>query len=480
MSDLRAAQTESEIVAATARALWAKHHNGEDCPIGHIPSEAELREWLTGEDWPTAAPLVNFGGEKYKWVPIALGDSTPQLCLVSVEGTNNAIFCRDLETVHRAWCDTPLDPHSPHPLAPLVEAWQRRPRQVKTYRKQHSVVPLVLKATQLHPQDTPQDDRYDQLPLVASLDPVGQWSYQSQQAKLPFLERSRPSQLVSALPVQLYNRAGGVLQTKGRGSPISLRLFFEALMSIPLQDRSEHTSAELVVTLRDLVTWIWPNGWERRRNLPMLAWALKDLGELRIEWERRLWNLVVARTLPTWETKLTDPIVFHVFSLPSSDRGPLIDRFQLRHWGLQSASAYRAYLRLAYLWDDVKSKRGNYRVYATRPKVLRDKHGYLIDAKGKPILEKGRRITDWNHRRAIRTGEIERNPAADAVPQLGPDDLAALGFDDNPSLTRQQIADRACQTRRALKQMEAAGAVVLETDRHGGLRILEPAPPAKK
>ena len=207
----------------------------------------------------------------------------------------------------------------------------------------------------------------------------------------------------------------------------------------------------------DLVAWIWPNGWERRRNLPALAWALKDLGELRIEWERRLWNLVVARTLPTWEIKLTDPIVLHVFSLPGSDRGPLIDRFQLRYWGLQSASAYRAYLRLAYLWDDVKGKRGSRRVYATRPKVLRDEQGHLIDAKGEQILEKGRPVTDWSHPRAIHTGEIERNPAADAVPQLGSDDLAALGFDDNPNLTRQQIADRARQTRHALKQMEDAG-----------------------
>lgn len=480
MSDLHSAQTASDIVAATARALWAKHHDSEDCPSEQIPSETELREWCTGEGWPTAASLVQFGGETYKWGAIALGDSISQFCLVRVGGTNNAVFCRDLEMVHSAWCDAPLDQRPPHPLAPLVDAWQRRPRQVETYRKQHSVAPLVLKATQLHPQDAPQDDHYGQLPLVASPDPVGQWSHQSQQAKLPFLERSKKGQIVSALPVQLYDRAGGVLQTKGRGSPISLRLFFEALMSTPLQGRSAHTSAELVVTLGDLVAWIWPNGWERRRNLPALAWALKDLGELRIEWERRLWNLVVARTLPTWETKLTDPIVFHVFSLPGSDRGPSIDRFQLRYWGLQSASAYRVYLRLAYLWDDVKGKRGGRRVYATRPKVLRDEQGRLIDAKGKQILEKGRPVTDWSHSRAIHTGEIERNPAADAVPQLGPDDLAALGFDDNPNLTRQQIADRARQTRRALKQMKAVGAVVLEADRHGGLRILEPAPPAKK
>ena len=186
LSDLHAAQTASDIVAATARALWVKYHNGEDCPREHIPSEAELIEWIAGESQTSPAILIKFGGQTYKWVTIALGDSTSRLCLMRVDGTNKAVFCRDLETVHRAWCDTPLDQRPPHPLAPLVEAWQRRPCRVETYRKQHSVVPLVLKTTQLHPQDAPQDDHYGQLPLVASPDPVGQWLHQGQQAKLPF------------------------------------------------------------------------------------------------------------------------------------------------------------------------------------------------------------------------------------------------------------------------------------------------------
>ena len=114
MSDLHTAQTASDIVAATARALWAKHHDSEDCPSEQIPSEAELREWCTGEGWPTAASLVQFGGETYKWGTIALGDSTPQLCLVRVGGTNNTVFCRDLETVHSRLVRRALRPTPPH------------------------------------------------------------------------------------------------------------------------------------------------------------------------------------------------------------------------------------------------------------------------------------------------------------------------------------------------------------------------------
>ena len=291
-----------------------------------------------------------------------------------------------VEAVQATWLNIPDQERPKHPAVPLVEAWQARPSQVEPDCKRRAIAPLVLKATQLHPQEKAQSDRSGQLPLVLSPNPVGEWPHHTRPEELPFLELPRSGQLVPALPVQLYDRAGGVPQSKRKGAPIGIRLFFEALFSIPRQDRLPHTSQELMVTLGDMAAWIWPKGWDRKRNLPALVWALKDLGELRIEWERRLWNLVVARSLPTWETKLSDLIVLHVFSLPDSDRGPMIDRSQLRHWGLKSAISYRIYLRLAYLWDDVKSKRGGYRVYANRPKVRRNEHGHLIDAKGRSNL----------------------------------------------------------------------------------------------
>ena len=59
---------------------------------------------------------------------------------------------------------------------------------------------------------------------------------------------------------------------------------------------------------------------------------------------------------------------------------------------------------------------------------------------------------------------FERNPAADRVPELGPDDLIRLCFDDDLG---------GFESRKALAEMEAAGHVVIERD-GAGWRIIEP------
>ena len=77
---------------------------------------------------------------------------------------------------------------------------------------------------------------------------------------------------------------------------------------------------------------------------------------MRILWERMLWRLVAVQALPTENSRMEDVIVFRVEHLPGSEHGPMIDRDRLRRFGTVSAPAWRAYLRLAYLWDAVKAQ----------------------------------------------------------------------------------------------------------------------------
>ena len=87
-------------------------------------------------------------------------------------------------------------------------------------------------------------------------------------------------------------------------------------------------------------------------------------------------------------------------------------------------------------------------------------------------------MRDWSDARAVRLygpdGKplTERNPAADRVPALGPDDLVRLGYDDDLDTDRRK---RLMRARRELAAMEAAGAVVIEPDGDGA-RLLEPPP----
>ena len=143
--------------------------------------------------------------------------------------------------------------------------------------------------------------------------------------------------------------------------------------------------------------------------------------------------------------------------MPESGQGPLIDRPRLRLFGLQSAPAWRSYLRLAYIWDAAKASNGGRRIYATRPAVKRGRDGVLLDTDGKPILE--------------------RNPQADRVPALSLDELARLGFDDKTDKSNRR--KRAERTRDALADMEWQGGVVLEQD-SDEWRILEPAPEGER
>ena len=179
--------------------------------------------------------------------------------------------------------------------------------------------------------------------------------------------------------------------------------------------------------------------------------------------------------LPTPETRLDDYLNVDVLSLPGSDRGPMIDTQRLWELGTMAGIPWRIWIRLAYLWDDVKRHNGGHRVYASRPEVMRGPNKGILDLRGKPVLKpNGQPVLDWSDRRAIRTGRQERHPQVDRVPALGMRDLALLGF-DNAQVPDSTLRRRASKTREWLQKLEEMGAVVLETIGKE-VRVLEPYP----
>ena len=98
----------------------------------------------------------------------------------------------------------------------------------------------------------------------------------------------------------------------------------------------------------------------------------------------------------------------------------------------------------------------------------------LLELTGEPLRKRhGALVTNWNDHRAVRTGRQERNPVANLVPELGPEDLIRLAYQDTipaDERTRRRQLNRA---RKAIAQLENEGAVTVE--RGGcGWRILEP------
>ena len=480
MSPLTEARGAAAIIEQAARATWAKAHDGAECPPNRVPTPEALAGWLAGGACPDEdrlqadADLTAVLGDGAAWASWKPTGEAPAMLAAMVSrpaqdgGLHLAAF--ELAAVHARWCDA--DPPRRHPLAAIVSAWQRlAPVTVAADRRPSGILPHALR--------TARRQHADRLP--AGLDQQTPMGAASEQEHLPGLEPA-PSALVPVLPLALYDLAGGPMQTRGRGAPVAQRLFFEVLMSVGRLDRTPGQTARVETTYRELVTWLWPNlrrAWKRERHLPALYRALLELDGMRIEWERQLWRMVGVTALPTAATRPDDPAVFRVEHLPGSERGPMIDRDALRRFGLDSAPAWRSFLRLAYLWDQAKATNGGTRIYATRPKVERARDGVLLDRTGRPVTRKdGRPVRDWSDARAVRlygpegAALTERNPQANRVPVLGPDDLVRLAYDDDLDTDHRK---RLMRARKALAVMEAAGAVVIEPD-GAGMRLLEPPP----
>ena len=314
-----------------------------------------------------------------------------------------------------------------HPCVAVVKTWIRRnPPKHQIERRSTQIAPAFLKESQ-------QIEVRDRLPSGV-LHNQGETSQQ-----LPLFKENKDQDIViHALPIEIYKGESG-----GRGAPLDERVFFNALLARPYGTPEEYNAVRLEPTLRDFVDWLYPNGWNRTYQLPLLQQALHQVHNKRISYERRDWNVVQVLAMPNETTQLDDVLPL-IIRYPDgvSGNGPMIDVARMRNYGLVSAPKWRAWIRLHYFWDTSKQRNGGYAIYATRPKVKRDADGYLLDATGNLIVSSdvykrnGKRYakkgkepqTAWYHPQAIHLG-VERNPQADKIPVLSREELVYLFFD---------------------------------------------------
>lgn len=84
-----------------------------------------------------------------------------------------------------------------------------------------------------------------------------------------------------------------------------------------------------------------------------------------------------------------------------------------RHIGMKSAAQWNAYHIAAYLWDKHGTVKGKL-VDPTRPSERRDDHNRIVDATGKPLVNRnGKEIKSPYHPEAVR--QLEREPNTDAL-----------------------------------------------------------------
>ena len=499
-----------EILSEIARIEWAESGNQGEAPVPTLRDLFSVSSELFQIEAPgflntlTAlkeeeAPLNRFLQSVSLLRQAATGDvSIGDVIIGDVITDLHALwlYARDRIEIFYEECEKKSSPLI-HPLAPLIRAWLKDqiPKIEPERRKDTGILHDKIKNTFPSPrlplriaETAPAEP--EQMVLINNL-PQGE-----EQLELPgfiFPE----TELVPALPLVAYENAGGKLKQPGRGAPIEQRLFVNVLVEYEQKQRGQHNLSRLFTTYRDVKSWLYPNGSTDSKKvlIPRLRQGMWNLHNLWFLWERRDWNIISVDTLPTMNTKPDDPLSFTI-RMPmgmNTSNGVLIGIEPLRLYGAQSAPKFRAWVRLAYLWDAAKIRNGGKRIYATIPKVQRNSDGYLVDAKGEVICTgKLRRTkggwtfqqgnipqTAWYHPLAIHMGGTDDNPQADEVPILSDSDMVKL-FYDHTERKDETFRKALLEARRHALEMEAEGRIVVKTDQIDkktgikGWRILEP------
>ena len=451
VEELTAAHTAPKIIAALACGTWAQDH-GDACPSHRIPTAEMLAEWLRKDPEALDGAEITRRIEALAAACVGRTDlvktltastRTPKgLALTITIDTEVGAFpvlgeslpadagdlFQTINEVHGIWREHGAGSNVRHPYEPLVRDWQESaPVPAAWDGRDNPVLPGPL-ATVRYEQPADGDQihlpfDWDALGAVAVGDP-------DDQAWLPGLA-PEPSGLVPSLPLILWDAAGGMSLARGRGAPLALRLWVEAMLAVPSGERHWHAT-RVTCRLRDLVEGLWPNGsYRRSKDLPKLIRALRLVDQARVPWDsgRSLWRTVSLTSVPRDMRALDTPIVFDVSLPPGSGQGPLIHRPTLRRYGVESAPAYRAYLSLCWYWDRYGTVNGSM-IGATRPEVRRNEAGYVLDARGNVVTEHGEPTRRATHLKAVHTGKREPNPAVTQYPVLSADDLVRMCYPD--------------------------------------------------
>ena len=312
---------------------------------GERPKVQELATWTKGDDCPPDAidavcdRLTTLLGYDVN-LPLELSGAV-------IIADHVVISIGDLWDEYRSAVDAGEDVR--WPLAPLVNAWQQRPRPVEPNRRTTDrVIParLAMANTSNNPR------------LLFSPAAHTEYGPDGNQLVMPgFDNADTPS---PALPLALYDLGAGPTISPGRGAPLALRMFVESVLSVPMQERERGQPVAMSVSLREFLKWLYPT----RTPSPAEYWPrLMAAVEALDSWDARvplydpqtkrseLRRVVSVGGIPRGPGALDESVRIIVDLPPGSGNGPQVSD-KLRLWGVKSAPAYRLLINLAYQWHN--------------------------------------------------------------------------------------------------------------------------------
>lgn len=360
-----------------------------------------------------------------------------------------------------------VKPDSPHPLAPIIRAYLKRPPQAIRNNKPTA----IITKEHFHIREF--------VPTGTDTPSVGVG-----QALLPGLEALLPDydemEIFPAL--SLFD----ALRGSDREGALGLRLLITVLTEINVLESVVGFDGGVLVptTLRNVTSHLWPRRFDKR-YMPRLRAAMVGWETAGIPVEYGGLRRVIG-TVGQWialpdNYPMDGKIVFQVYLPPDAKQGAAVHRETLDWLGASHGPMYRAHLTLSHQWwrgartkgkDKDSVTRGTSWPYATRPARRRDKEGHFLDGQGEVIVNRqGHPITNWNDPRTVAhpSEEREPNPAVQYLPSYSDDRLLRL-FYSPTQLARAERTDH-LHTYRAraskyFQEMESLG--LLEIADHGG------------
>ena len=156
---LEAPPDPAAVLAAMARLTWADANDGAECPAHRLPTSTDLAGWLPecpAAPWDEVAAAERAAGPgAVEWLS-SVGGALAGASAADLEAGAN------MAAAHRQWRGAAV-PRPPHPLRPLVDAWQRlAPVVMVADPRPHSVLPGTLAGRNggLRPAVVSNDQRY--------------------------------------------------------------------------------------------------------------------------------------------------------------------------------------------------------------------------------------------------------------------------------------------------------------------------------
>lgn len=257
----------------------------------------------------------------------------------------------NLNFLNEAWENCPKTTRPGFPLTPLIRAWLKRPALVEpNTRSDGRIIPSSLAMV-------PATDRRAGK-LFSNAAHI--WNTEEGQTVMPGFGEAEP--LAPALPLALYDLGIGPATSGGRGAPLALRLFVEAILAVPLERREIGQPVAMEITLRKLLAKLYPDSdiiLHPNKYWTRLMHAVESLESpaARIPWydpetgKGGHHRYVSVANIPRGPGALDDDVRIVVDLPRGSGTGPQVSD-NLGRWGVESGTAYRALLNLAYQWHE--------------------------------------------------------------------------------------------------------------------------------